>query len=114
MKEKILESLQALRGTEAEGLAAAEFAAERSMEMIQAFCNIDGVPEGLLGVAVSLAGWILDGGMGAAQTGGSVTSIKEGDISIGFAQGGMRANASEGEMLRHFLPELERFRRLPG
>ena len=114
MKEKILERLQALRGMETERLAAAEYAAGRSVEMIKAFCNIDEMPEELLGVAVSLAGWILDGGMGATQAGGSVTSIKEGDVSIGFAEGGMRANASEGEMLRHFLPELERFRRLPG
>lgn len=113
MKGKITDRLQTLRGLDTpEHLAAADYAAERSLALIKAYCNIDEVPEELLGVAVSLAGWILDCGMGAIETSGRVRSIQEGDISISFAQGQAGETIAEGELPKYFAVELDRFRRL--
>lgn len=113
MKEKILERLRELRSLEGESLAAADFAAGRSIDLMKAFCNREELPEELLGVGISLAGRMLDCGMGATE-GSSLKSIKEGDISLSYATEGFGQNATESEMLAQFMVELERFRRLPG
>ena len=47
MQEKILAKLQELRAED--DLAAMEFAAGRSEEMMKAYCNMDELPEELLG-----------------------------------------------------------------
>ncbi len=113
MKEKILAKLQELRSIDTEeSLAAAEYAAGRSVDLMKAFCNIEEVPEELMGVGVSLAGWMLDCGMGATESGGNAKSIREGDISVSFAADGVGTNVTESEMLAHFMVELERFRRM--
>ena len=106
MKEKILAKLQELR--ENDSLAAMEFAAGRSVEMMQAYCNIAEVPEQLLGVGVSLAGMILDSGTG--QPSMKAKSIREGDISVTFAAG--ISGEDEQEMLLCFRTELDRYRRM--
>ena len=107
MKEKILVKLQELRRDETD-LAAMAFAAERSVEMMKAYCNITELPEELLGIGVSLAGMILDGEM--AGTSGRAKSIREGDVSVTFAEG---VNfADERELLECFRVELDRFRRM--
>ena len=103
MKEKILTKLMELRSDD---LAAMEFAAGRSVEMIKAYCNIAEVPEELLGVSVSLAEMVLDNAGGTAKA----KSIREGDVSVTFAEG-----VSDGDtqkMLRCFLVELDRYRRM--
>ena len=103
MKEKILTKLMELRNDD---LAAMEFAAGRSVEMIKAYCNIAEVPEELLGVSVSLAEMVLDNAGGGAKA----KSIREGDVSVTFAEG-----VSEGDMqkmLRCFQVELDRYRRM--
>lgn len=106
MKEKILAKLVELRNDD---LAAMEFAAGRSGEMIQAYCNIEELPEELLGVGVALAGMILDSGA-AATPSQKAKSIKEGDISVTFREGVSGEN--EQEMLRCFKTELDRFRKM--
>ena len=106
MKEKILAKLVELRNDD---LAAMEFAAGRSVEMMQAYCSIEEVPEELLGVGVSLAGMILDSGA-AATPSSKAKSIKEGDISVTFAEGISYEN--EQEMLACFRVELDRYRRM--
>ena len=53
MKEKILAKLVELRNDD---LAAMEFAAGRSVEMMEAYCNLTELPEELIGVGVNLAG----------------------------------------------------------
>ena len=109
MKEKILAKLAELRNAETENLAAMEFAAERSVEMMKAYCNITELPEELIGVGVVLAGMILDSGA-AATPSSKAKSIREGDVSITFAEGvnGM----DEQEMLGCFKAELDRYRRM--
>lgn len=112
MQEKILEKLRELWGLEEESLAVAEYAAERSIALIKAYCNIEEIPQELEGVGVSLAGLLLERGRKVAE-GGSIQSIREGDISIHFAEN-FGAGLTEDEMAAHFRMELERFRRLPG
>ena len=82
MKEKILEKLQELR-EEDDSLAAMDFAAERSVELMKAYCNCKELPEELLGVGVSLAGMILNSGSMASR---QAKSIREGDVSVTFAE----------------------------
>ena len=106
MKEKILAKLQELRGNDS--LAAMEFAAGRSVEMMRAYCNTAEVSEELLGVGVSLAGMILDGGAG--QPSMKAKSIREGDVSVTFAEG--ISGEDEQEMLLCFRTELDRYRQM--
>ena len=106
MKEKILAKLQELRNDD---LAAIEFAAGRSEEMMKAYCNITELPEELAGVGVALAGMILDSGADATPS-HKAKSIKEGDVSITFAEG--VNGVDELEMLGCFKVELDRYRRM--
>lgn len=101
MKERILEELRKLGRTEKEGLM--DFAAERSVSMLQAYCNRRDLPEELLGVGVALAGRLLENDGMTAQ---AVQSIKEGDVSVTFAK-----RENETELLSAFRTELDRFRR---
>lgn len=105
MKEKILARLQELRD---EDLTAAEFAAERSVALMQAYCNREDLPEELLSVGVALAGMLLDEGV--TKTTGRAKSIKEGDISVTFAEDAFDGDTEK--LLRCFKTELDRFRRL--
>lgn len=68
MKERIPEELRRLGRKEEENLLA--FAAERSVSMMQAYCNREDLPKELWSVGVALAQQLLD----AAD----VKSIKEG------------------------------------
>ena len=105
MKEKILAKLQELRAEENESLAAMEFAAERSVEMMQAYCHRKELPEELTGVGVSLAGMLMESGdMVSPQA----KSIKEGDVSVTFTEGAK----NESELLGCFRAELDRYRRM--
>ena len=95
MKERIPEELRRL-GRKEENLLA--FAAERSVSMMQAYCNREDLPKELWSVGVALAQQLLD----AAD----VKSIKEGDVSVTFAE-----SRAETELLADFRTELDRFRR---
>ena len=106
MKEKILAKLQELRNDD---LAAMEFAAGRSVEMMEAYCNLTELPEELIGVGVTLAGMVLDSGA-AATPSSKAKSIKEGDVSVTFAEG--VNGADERELLGCFKAELDRYRRM--
>ena len=97
MKEKILEKLQ---GLQEDDLAAMEFAAGRSEEMMKAYCSRRELPEELLGVGVSLAGMLLQKG--------EAKSIREGDVSVTFAED----KRDEQAMLRCFQTELDRYRKM--
>ena len=99
MKEKILKKLQELRNDD---LAAMGFAAERSGEMMKAYCNRKELPEELLGVGVSLAEMLLN-------SGGAAKSIKEGDIAVTFATETIESGV---EMLKCFQTELDRYRKM--
>ena len=103
MQEKILEKLRELREDD---LTAMEFAAGRSVEMMQGYCNITEIPEDLVGVGVMLAGMLLDSGMSSA----SVKSIKEGDVSVTYQESVSKENTEE--MLRCFQTELNRYRKM--
>lgn len=96
MKERIPEELRRLGRKEEENLLA--FAAERSVSMMQAYCNREDLPKELWSVGVALAQQLLD----AAD----VKSIKEGDVSVTFAE-----SRAEMELLADFRTELDRFRR---
>ena len=109
MKEKILAKLMELRRDEKNSLAAMEFAAERSEAMIKAYSNIREIPEELLGVGVTLAGMVLDSGA-AATPSTKAKSIREGDVSVTFAEGIF--DEDEQELLRCFRTELDRHRRM--
>ena len=89
MKERIPEELRRLGRKEEENLLA--FAAERSVSMMQAYCNREDLPKELWSVGVALA---------------DVKSIKEGDVSVTFAE-----SRAETELLADFRTELDRFRR---
>ena len=107
MKEKILLKLQELREEENDSLAAMDFAAERSVELMKAYCNCKELPEELLGVGVSLAGMILNSGsMASSQT----KSIHEGDVSVTFAEHADGTDTSD--LLGRFQTELDRYRRM--
>lgn len=107
MQEKILAKLQELR--DEDDLAAMEFAAGRSEEMMKAYCNIDMLPEALLGTGVALAGMLLDSGA-AATPSQKAKSIKEGDVSITFQEDD--CGAEEEKLLACFKVELDRWRRM--
>lgn len=107
MREKILAKLMELR--EKDSLAAMEFAAERSEEMMKAYCNIPELPEELIGVGAALAGMVLDSGA-AATPSQRAKSIREGDVSVTFAEG--ISGENEQELLRCFRTELDRHRRM--
>lgn len=109
MKEEILAKLQELRADENDNLAAMEFAARRSEEMMKAYCNLEELPEELLGVGVALAGMLLDSGAIATPS-RKAKSIKEGDVSVTFGDSG--AGAEEESMLAYFKMELDRFRKV--
>lgn len=96
MKERIPKELRKIGRGEEENLLA--FAAERSVSMMQAYCSREDLPEELWSVGVALAGRLLD----AAD----VKSIKEGDVSVTFAE-----SREETELLADFRTELDRFRR---
>ena len=113
MTERILTWLQETRGAAGEErLPSMRFAAERSVAMMKAYCGIETLPEELLGVGVSLAGWLLDSGMGVVEGSGGAKSIKEGDVTVTFAENGFGVQATEQEMLAYFAVELDRFRRM--
>lgn len=95
MKERIPEELRRLGRKEEENLLA--FAAERSVSMMQAYCNREDLPKELWSVGVALAQQLLDA---------AVKSIKEGDVSVTFAE-----SRAETELLADFRTELDRFRR---
>lgn len=97
MKEKILEQLRKLRAEAAEDAALA-FAAQRSVDMVQAYCNVKEVPAELESVCVALALAVYDGAEG-------LESIKEGNVSLEFYE------KKEGELLLPFREELDRFRK---
>ena len=107
MKDKILRKLQELREEENDSLAAMDFAAERSVELMKAYCNCKELPEELLGVGVSLAGMLLNGG---SMTSGQAKSIREGDVSVTFAENADGADPSA--LLGCFRTELDRYRRM--
>ena len=109
MQEKILAKLMELRRDEKNSLAAMEFAAERSEAMMKAYCNIREIPEELLGVGVTLAGMVLDSGA-AATPSTKAKSIREGDVSVTFAEGIF--DEDEQELLSCFRTELDRHRRM--
>ena len=109
MKEKILAKMQELRNAEAENLAAMEFAAGRSVEMMEAYCNLTELPEELIGVGVTLAGMVLDSGA-AATPSARAKSIREGDVGVTFVTG--ISGEDEQEMLACFRTELDRYRRM--
>ena len=106
MKEKILMKLQELREDD---LAAMEFAAGRSEEMMKAYCDVQELPEALLGVGVSLAGMLMDSGM-AAVSSERAKSIREGDVSVTFAENWN--GTTEQGLLNCFRAELDRYRRM--
>lgn len=108
MKEKILLKMQELRENEDDSLAALEFAAERSMEMMQAYCNRKELPEELLNVGVSLAGMLMDNG--GFLTSQKAKSIREGDVSVTFSEGADSGDPTE--LLGCFRTELDRYRRM--
>ena len=97
MKERIAERLRKLGREDTEWLA---FAAERSVQMMCAYCNREALPERLLGVGVALADRLLE------QDGAKAKSIREGDVSITFAESGDAA-----ELLAAFRTELDSVRR---
>lgn len=107
MEEKILTRLTELRAEEGDSPAALCFAAERSVELMKAYCNLETLPEELLGAGVTLAGWLLESGA-AATPSHQAKSIREGDVSISFRENG----AETGKMPAHLRTELDRFRRL--
>ena len=109
MQEKILAKLMELRRDEKNSLAAMEFAAERSEAMMKAYCNITELPEELIGVGVALAGMVLDSGA-AVTPSAKAKSIREGDVSVTFAES--VNGADEREMLNCFKVELDRYRRM--
>lgn len=107
MQERILAKLQELRAED--DLAAMEFAAGRSEAMMKAYCNMDTLPEELLGAGVALAGMLLDSGA-AATPSKKAKSIKEGDVSITFQEDG--CGTEEEKLLACFKVELDRWRRM--
>jgi hypothetical protein len=107
MKEKILAKLQEFRAEENDSLAAMDFAADRSVELMKAYCHCKELPEELRGVGVSLAGMILNSGSMAS---GQVKSVREGDVSVTFAENADGRDTSD--LLGCFQTELDRYRRM--
>lgn len=97
MKERIAEALRRLGREDTEQLS---FAAERSLQMMRAYCRREDLPEKLLGVGVALADRLLE------QNETKAKSIREGDVSITFAD-----SDSEAELLAAFRTELDSVRR---
>ena len=104
MKEAILAKMAELRQGGAEDAALA-FAAERSMEMVCAYCNLEEVPQELEHVCVCIGLEIYD--KGGLQEGG-IKEITEGKVSVTFAD----EVDTVGAFLLHYQEELNRFRKM--
>ena len=104
MKEAILAKMAELRQVGAEDAALA-FAAERSMEMVQAYCNLEEMPAELEHVCVCMGLEIHD--KGGLQEGG-IKEITEGKVSVTFADEADTA----GAFLQHYQEELNRVRKM--
>lgn len=104
MKEAILAKMAELRQVGAADAALA-FAAERSMEMVQAYCNLEEVPAELEHVCVCMGLEIYDKG-GLQESG--IKEITEGKVSVTFADEADTA----GAFLLHYQEELNCFRKM--
>lgn len=100
--------LEELRREKGDDPAALAFAAERSVEMMQAYCRREELPQELTGVGVSLAEELLESGIIGAHE-AQVTSIREGDVTVAFGAG---AFAAENVLTARYAAELERFRKM--
>lgn len=97
MKEQIIKLLRELRAEAAEDAALA-FAAQRSMDMVKAYCGRKEVPPELGSVCAALALDIYDAAEG-------LKNIKEGNVSVEFYE------RKEEGLLLPFREELDRFRK---
>lgn len=109
MTERIRAELERLR-TDGGG-AWLDFAAERSVSLMQAYCGMEELPEELWRVGVSLALWIYDSAPTESGAGG-IRSIREGDAAVTFEKAAFGAQEKEREMLEYFSVELDRWRKM--
>lgn len=110
MTERIRAELELLRP---DGDAARlDFAAERSVSLMQAYCGLEELPEGLWRVGVSLGLWIYDSAPKDGGGSGGVKSIREGSVAVTFGEAAFEVQEKEREMLAYFSVELDRWRKL--
>lgn len=108
MTERIREEAGRLRAGGDPGWL--DFAAGRSVSLMQAYCGREELPEGLWRVGVSLALWIYDSR--PEEMGGTAKSIREGDVAVTFGDAAFTMQEKEREMLAYFSVELDRWRKL--
>lgn len=108
MTEKIRAELGRLRPDGDGGWL--DFAAARSVSLMEGYCGREELPEGLWRVGVSLALWIYDSR--PEERSGGAKSIREGDVAVTFGDTAFGTQEKEREMLGYFSVELDRWRRM--
>lgn len=124
MREAVLAMLRALGVSGADGDPLLDMAIESARQRIKNLTNLREVPEGLRGVAVSMAaGEYLRMKKGAGQLedfdlGMAVKQIQEGDTSVSFAVGGGSSTPEQrldnliGTLINARMDEIYRYRRI--
>lgn len=90
------------------------FILEDVEEIILNYCNIGALPAGLEKTAYRMAMDLYrNEGFGQAESsGGSVSSIEEGDTKVSFAGGAYADNGFSNSLLKAYAGQLNRYRRL--
>lgn len=87
------------------------FAAERTIEMVSAYCNIKNVPLDLKNVCVDIAMTLYDN-ENYTQKQCDIKTIQEGNVSISYQKAKNSWNENKQTLLQNFSQELDRFRKL--
>ncbi len=87
------------------------FAAERSVDMVKAYCAIENVPEVLKGVCVSIGLLLYDTeNYEQRQQQGSLKSMRQGNVTVTYEQVQERFEKDKKKILEGFSEELNQFR----
>ncbi len=89
------------------------FAAERSIDMVKAYCKIERVPKALQGVCISIGLLLYDTeNYTGSQKQGALKSMRQGNVSVAYEAVKERFEKEKRKILEGFSEELDRFRML--
>ena len=89
------------------------FAAERSIDMVKAYCKIERVPKALQGVCISIGLLLYDTeNYTGSQKQGTLKSMRQGNVSVAYEAVKERFEKEKRKILEGFSEELDSFRML--
>ncbi len=105
MKQEIIDTILKLRGLE-ESTDIITFSVDRSIHIVGTYIRTFEIPKSLLYILVEIAMMVSDR-MELQSTNGAIQSMKQGEVSISFAQ-----NNTDMELCKQFAQELNAYRKL--